>query len=175
MNQLNIAATALAGLFVATPALATLPTPPMASASRVADAYLFYGGAGDIFEITTSNMAQKMATNPNLRAFATMLIADHTNLTNQALATAKGAGLAPPPPELSLMQKQMIAQLATSGANFDRLYLQQQLTAHRQALAMQTSYAANGDVAALRAAAAAALPTIRGHIDQAQRLSREVR
>lgn len=160
---------------LAAPVTAQLPTPPMASAPRVADAYLFHGGAGDIFEITSSMVAQRKATDPNVRAFATMLIDHHTNLTDQTLATAKSAGLVPPPPELSPMQKQMIAQLDAAGANFDRLYLQQQLTAHQQALALQSGYAAGGDVAALRANASAAVPVIRSHIEQVQRLSRGAR
>ncbi len=166
---------AASALLVAASAGAQLPTPPMSSATRMADAYLFHGGAGDIFEITTSSMAQQKSTNANVRAFASMLIADHTNLTDGALAAAKSSGIAPPPPELSPMQKQMIAQLSAAGGAFDRVYLQQQLTAHRQALALQTGHAASGDNPALRAGAAAALPTIRGHIATIQQLQAEVR
>ena len=144
----------------------------MAAAPQQADAYLFYGGAGDIFEITTSMMAQKHASNPQVKAFATMLIADHTNLTNDALAAAKGAGVMAPPPELSPMQKQMITQLMAAGPNFDRVFLQQQLTAHQEALPVQTAYAANGDIPALRSAAAGAVPVVQRHIAQIQRMMR---
>lgn len=164
--------TAVAGLLTAVSANAELPVPPMAAAPQQADAYLFYGGAGDIFEITTSMMAQHHASNPQVKTFATMLIADHTNLTNGALAAAKGAGLMPPPPELSPMQKQMITELMAAGPNFDRVFLQQQLTAHQQALQLQNGYASNGDVAALRSAAASAVPVVQGHIAQIQRMMR---
>ena len=99
-----------------------------------------------------------------------MLIADHTKLTNTALATATGAGLMPPPPDLSPMQKTMIAQLSAAGANFDRVYVQQQMTAHQQALALMRGYASSGDVPALRQTASQAVPTIQGHLAHLQRI-----
>lgn len=175
MKLTNVILMSASAFLFAAPAIAQLPVPAMANAPRQANAFLFHAGAGDIFEITTSMMAQKKAANPNVRAFASMLINHHTNLTNQALATAISAGIAPPPPELSPMQKQMIAQLDAAGPNFDRLFVQQQLTAHRQALALQTGYASSGDVAALRAGASAAVPIIRSHIGEIQQLSRQVR
>ena len=139
-------------------------------------AYLFYGGAGDIFEITTSMMAIQHSQNPQVRAFATMLIDDHTRLTNNALATATAAGVTPPPPELSPAQKAMIGQLIAAGpAGFDRAYLSQQVPAHQMALAMNKGYAARGDVPALRQGAQAAVPVIQGHLAQAQQLLASVR
>ena len=152
------------------PALAELPTPPMEAAPRQADAFLFHAGAGDVFEITSSMMAIQNSRNSDVRAFASMLIADHTKLTNTALATATGAGLMPPPPELSPMQKTMIAQLSAAGANFDRVYVQQQMTAHQQALALMRGYASSGDVPALRQTATQAVPTIQGHLAHLQRI-----
>lgn len=172
MKKIMVLGTAVASLLTAVSANAELPMPPMAAASQQADAYLFYGGAGDIYEITSSMMAQQHASNPQVKAFATMLIADHTNLTNGALAAAKGAGVMAPPPELSPMQKQMITQLMAAGPNFDRVFLQQQMTAHQQALQMQSAYAAGGDVPGLRSAAASAVPVVRGHIAQIQTLMR---
>lgn len=152
-------------------ASATLPTPAQAAAPQQAPAFLFYAGAGDIFEITTSTIALQRSQNPQVRAFASMLIADHTNLTNGSLATAKGAGLVPPPPELSPMQKGMITQLlAAAPADFDRTYLSQQVPAHQMALQLMQGYASGGDVPQLRQAAASASPIVQGHLAQAQQL-----
>jgi putative membrane protein len=156
----------------ATSASAELPVPPMASATQQADAYLFHAGAGDIYEITSSMLAIQKSQNPAVRQFATMLIADHTNTTNVALANAKSAGVMPPPPELSPMQKDMISQLIAAGANFDRVYLQQQAVAHQQALAIQSGYASQGDVPSLRATATSAVPIIQGHLNHVQGMMR---
>ena len=153
------------------PAAAQLPTPPMSSATSQAQPYLFYGGAGDIFEITSSMIALQKSQNPQLRAFASMLIDHHTRLTNAALDTAKSAGVMPPPPELSPAQKGMIGQLiAAPAASFDRTYIDQQVMAHQQALALQQGYAAGGDVPALRQAAQSAVLTVQAHLGQAQQM-----
>ena len=69
---------ALAALAFAVPATATLPTPSDAAAPRQAQAFLFKAGAGDIFEIVTSQMAVQRSASPAVKAFATMRIADHT-------------------------------------------------------------------------------------------------
>lgn len=161
---------AAATLVVAVPASAQLPIPSMAAATQQADAYLFHAGAGDVYEITSSMLAIQTSQNAAIREFATMLIADHTNTTNTALTNAKASGVMPPPPELSPMQKDMISQLIAAGPNFDRVYLQQQITAHQQALALQSGYASSGDVPTLRTAAAGAMPIIRGHITHVQHL-----
>jgi len=169
---------ALAALLsvAAVPAAATLPTPPQGAATREAQAYLFHSGAGDVFEITSSMILLQKSQNPQVRAFASGLIGDHTMLSNTALATAKGAGVMPPPPELSPMQKSMIGQLmSASPASIDRVYLQQQVPAHQQALAINTGYSRSGDVPQLRSAATGAVPHIQQHLTNAQQLLRSTR
>lgn len=159
----------------ASPALAALPAPPQAAAAREAQAYLFHGGAGDVFEISTSTMIVQKSQNPQVRAFASMLIADHTMLSDAALATAKSAGIMPPPPELSPGQRAMITELSNAApAMMDRVFLQQQVAAHQQALALNSGYAGSGDSPALRQAAAAAVPKIQQHLREAQQLLQSV-
>ncbi len=157
-------------------AAAKLPTPPMAAATSQVEPYLFYGGASDVFEITTSMIALQKSRNPEVRAFASMLIDHHTRLTNGALAAAMAAGVMPPPPELTAAQKSMIgALIAAAPATFDRTYLSQQVPAHREALAMTQGYAARGDVPALRQAAQGAVPIIQSHLAQAERMAAMIR
>lgn len=167
-----LSAAALTASVLAVPAAASLPTPPQAAATREAQAYLFHAGAGDVFEITSSMLAIQKSQNPNVRAFATMLIDHHTRTTNQSLAAARQGGVMPPPPELSPMQKDMIGQLhgAAPGAAFDRLYLQQQVPAHQQALQINAGYAQGGDNPVLRQNAASAVPIIQSHLEQAAQL-----
>lgn len=138
-------------------------------------AYLFYGGAGDIFEATAGMMALQHSQNPDVRGFATMIIGDHTGLTNSALATARAAGIMAPPPVLSPPQMGMITQLTTAGPNFDRIFLQQQVAAHEMALAMQQGYAASGDVPALRQAASRTIPVVQAHLARLRQLQAAMR
>jgi putative membrane protein len=137
---------------------------------------MFHGGAGDVFEITSSMILLNKSSNPQVREYASMLIDHHTRTTNLALANAKAAGIMPPPPEMSAMQKSMIGQLhVASPAAIDRLYLQQQVPAHQQALALQSGYARSGDAPSLRQAAQGAVPIVQSHLDQARGMLRTVR
>lgn len=170
----KLAACAL--LVAAVPAAATLPMPSPAAAPQDAQAFLFNAGASDIFEIVTGQMAFMHAANPAVRSFGSMMIGDHTNTTNSALATAMAAGVMPPPPELSPMQKDMVGQLmAAAPANFDRVYLGQQMAAHGQALALMQGYSRRGDVPALRQAAASTVPLVTRHIAQIRQLMASTR
>jgi putative membrane protein len=100
-----------------------------------------------------------------------MLVGDHTTTTQQLMVAARSAGLNPPPPMLLPMQRDMMARLrAASGADFDRVYLDQQVQAHQTALSLHQNYAQNGDVPALRTVAGTAVPIIQGHLDRAQAL-----
>lgn len=165
-----------AATLIAAPAAATLPTPPMAAATQQAQPFLFYAGAGDVFEITSSTILLNKSTNPQVRAYASMLIDHHSRTTNLALANAKAAGVMAPPPEMSAMQKGMIGALhAASPAAIDRLYLQQQVPAHQQALSLMNGYARGGDVPTLRQTAQGAVPIVQGHLTQAQALLRSAR
>lgn len=163
-------------LGLAAPATAALPTPSDSAATSSAPAFLFKAGAGDVFEIVTSQMALTHSANPALRAYAAMLIADHTGVSNSALTTATAAGVMAPPPELSPMQKDMVSQLiAATPATFDRVYLTQQVAAHQQALALMQGFAASGDVPALRSLASSTAPTVQAHLAQAQQMMSALR
>jgi putative membrane protein len=168
LTHVIIAASAALG---ATTASAKLPEPPMSAAPRQAQPFLFHAGASDVFEITTSMIALQRSQNPAVRAYASMLIDHHTRMTSTALANAKAAGIAPPPPILDARRRALITQLlAQQGSDFDRTYLTQQVPAHQEALALMTGYASGGDVPTLRQTAAGAVPTVQAHLTQAQAL-----
>ncbi len=153
------------------PAMAELPAPSPAAAPRQAQAFLYTVGASDIFEATTGMMAVQRSQSADVREFGSMLIDHHTRMTSGALATARSAGVMPPPPELSPAQKAMIAQLSAAGpAQFDHVFLMQQVGAHQQALALLNGYSSGGDVPALRDMARGAIPTVQSHLARAQAL-----
>jgi putative membrane protein len=69
------------------------------------------------------------------------------------------------------MQQRMLDQLRNaSGSNFDRLYMTQQVPAHEMALALHSNYSRSGDTPALRTTAAAAVPVVQQHLDEARRM-----
>lgn len=152
------------------------PPPPIADAAMgsplQAPTYLAMAASGDQFEIQSSQMALQVSQNPAVRSYAQMLIADHTRLSAQTMATARSAGINPPPPSLLPPQQALLDQLrgAGQGPAFDAAYRDAQINAHQQALQLHQNYASGGDVPALRATASQAVPIIQQHLAAAQNL-----
>ncbi len=135
--------------------------------------YVMMAGASDMFEIQSSQIALQRATRPETRQYAQMLIQHHTQTSQQVMAAARASGINPPPPRLLPMQQRMITQLQrASGANFDRVYLTQQVPAHEMALALHSNYARSGDRAPLRTVAGTAVPIVTQHLEQARMMMR---
>lgn len=133
--------------------------------------YVMMAGASDLYEIQSSQMAAQRATRPELRQYAQMLIQHHQMTSRQVMAAARASGLNPPPPRLMPMQRDMLAQLrAASGADFDRVYIGQQVQAHEMALALHSTYASSGDRPPLRTVAGTAVPIVTQHLQEAQRM-----
>jgi putative membrane protein len=166
------AALALALSAGALPALAqTPPPPPPAEAKTTAMPYVMAAGASDQFEIQSSQIALQKSQNADVRKFAQMLIDHHNKTTAATTKAATKAGLTPMPPMLDPGAQPSITELQNaSAADFDRIYLAQQIPAHQAALDLHQSYASGGDKAPLKASARSAVPIVKQHIAAAQKL-----
>jgi putative membrane protein len=150
------------------------PAPPVdINNPLMAPGFLAQAGSANQWEIESSQLALQASTNPAVRNFANMIIADHMRLGQAIGAAASSAGLTPPPPALLPAQQSMLDQLraAGSGPSFDMAYQQAQIGAHQQAIQLMQNYATRGDVPALRTAASQAVPTMQMHLQQAQMLN----
>jgi putative membrane protein len=166
--------------FAVSAAVVSLPVGPNSSVEaqrrgvggRMALAYVTRAAAADRYEIDSSRLAMNRARRQDVRDFARMLMADHMRTTEQVAAAARADGLVPPPPRLEPNQRTMIRLLERTGRpGFDRAYLNQQITAHQEALALHRTQARSG-TGELRRAAAGAVPVVQGHLNQARRLAR---
>ena len=127
--------------------------------------FMMKAAAGDLYETQSSQLALTKSQNAQVRQFAQQMITDHAKTTATLKAQARAAGMTPPTPTLSSMQRDMMAKLRPlTGAAFDREYTMQQGTSHQMALDLNQTYAAGGDTAELRTAASAAVPIIQNHI-----------
>ena len=135
--------------------------------------YMTMAASSDMFEIQSSQLALQASQNPAVRNYANMMIAHHQATTQNLMTAAQSARLTPPTPMLVPMHQQMLDQLrsAGAGASFDAAYKQAQLMSHQEALNLHSGYAQGGDVAALRQVAAAAVPIVQQHLQQAQVLN----
>ena len=153
---------------LAAPAVASLQQhPPGDPTPTMAMPYVMKAGASDQYEIRSSQIALRKSRNAQVRSFATMLIQHHRMTTRDVTAAARRAGLRPGAPMLEPHQQAMIDDLErASPRGFDRTFLDQQRTAHLEALNLHRTYARSGDRPALRQAATKAVPIIQRHLDR---------
>jgi putative membrane protein len=168
---------ALAALMAAlsSPAAAqqmTAAAPMAAPAMLTPETYRTMAMISDSFEIESSRLALQRSGNPRIRNFANMMVRDHSMTSQALMGGMQLAALGGMAPALDDRHAAMLNQLAAaSGPQFDRLYAQMQVMAHREALALHGSYAQAGTDPALRTFAQQVTPHIRHHLATARRLT----
>jgi putative membrane protein len=144
-------------------------TAPMANG---VEAFVTNAAIGDMYEIESSKLALEKSKNADIKAFANMMIKDHTATTAKLKATLASANVkVTPPADLDDRRRGMIENLRAAPADgFDKVYLDQQTAAHQETLSLMKSYADDGDVPALKTLAAATAPIVQQHYDHVQKL-----
>ena len=145
-------------------------------AVKAASAYVMAAGQSDQFEIQEGKLAEQRAQSARVRAVGKQMVQDHTKSTEMVMAAATASGLPEmPPPPLRADQQQELSQLASaSGPAFDRLYVQQQLASHREALTLQQGYSTGGADPNLRGAATKIVPVVQHHLGELEGLQTRV-
>ena len=145
-------------------AAATLAVPAAAQVMTPAE-YVMTAGASDLYEITSSRVVLESTQDPQLRQFAQMMIDHHSRTTAQVKAAAARSRVRAAPPQLNLLQQELVTELrAERGSARDAAYVAQQKASHNQALDVQKAYATEGTAPALKSAAAAIVPVVEQHI-----------
>ena len=127
----------------------------------------------DMFEIQSSKIAAQKLTGP-AKAFAEQMIADHTKTSTQLTAAAKVENI-PLPAEMDSKHQEMIARLNGASTNdLQKRYIDDQVSAHKDAVDLFERYSNGGDDAKLKAWAASTLPALRHHLEMAQNLDKQM-
>jgi putative membrane protein len=143
------------------------PTPDTTSPQGFVDTM----AASDLFEIEAAKLAQAQSKSDKVKAFAAMMIKDHTASSDKlkAAVAEAGGGLTVAPALPGNLQGQL-DQLETAGVNFDAMYAQQQVDAHETALGVLQAQAASGTVAQLKPFAGEVATVVEGHLAEAREL-----
>lgn len=127
---------------------------------------------GDMYEINASKIALERSQSEPVKSFAQQMIDAHDKMTTDLKGVLPPSASQMLPSELDAEHQEMIRNLKeASDEDFNKVYLAQQDDAHKQALTVFRSYAANGDDARLKEFAQNALSSIQGHLDQVATLS----
>lgn len=127
----------------------------------------------DMFEIESGKLAAAKGTSEAVKGIGAALQTDHKKSSDDLKAAAAKADPAiTPAPALTAEQQANLDKLkAASGAEFDRLFGEQQVAAHEKALGVLQAYSAGGDAPALREFATKAATVVQGHLDKAHGLA----
>jgi len=116
----------------------------------------------NMYEIEAAKMALQRSNDAKVKAVAQKILDDHTKAGEEMKAAAAGMTL---PTALDERHKGLLDNLrGASNENFDRVYLEQQQSAHREAIDLFGGYADGGDNAALKAFAAKTRPHLETHL-----------
>lgn len=141
----------------------------MAGDTTSAQGFVNTAAASDMYEIQAGKLAQQKGKSQAVKDFGKMMVSDHTKSTADLKAAASQANVTPAP-QMSAKQKSDMTALEGAGDNFDKIYAQQQVAAHEQALALMKSEASGGDAASLKAFATKTAPVIEKHLALARKL-----
>jgi putative membrane protein len=139
---------------------AALPTDASGFANAVA--------AADLYEVESARLAADKASNAEVKSLAQHIRTDHEKSTSE-LKSAAGTANISVAPKLDAEMQGMLDQLKTAarGADFDKLYIEQQKTAHQKALDLLKGYSSAGDNEALKAFATKTSAAVKSHLDHA--------
>lgn len=150
---------------------AVIAAAPVAVAPKTdldASKYVMKAAASDLYEIESSRVALERSQSGAVRRYAQTMIDHHTMTSQQLTATVRNM----PAPQLEPHQRDMIADLRAAPAEmFDRMYVNQQLASHMNALSVHGGYMKAGDEAALRQLATQATPVVASHLETVWNMS----
>jgi putative membrane protein len=119
-----------------------------------------------MFEIQSGKLAETMGSTPAIKDFGKMLVADHSKSSDALKAAAKKTSpvVALPMVLPTDLEAKLDALKAAKGADFDKLFVEQQTDGHKAALDALKTYAAGGDQTSLKEWATSVIPTVEGHL-----------
>jgi len=151
---------------------ASAPVGQMSAAtmgSNMVSAYVPNAAMGDMYEIQAADIALERTQNARVRELAQMIKTDHTAaeaLQRQAPQAAPDVAI---PSSLDQRRQGLIDNLrSASAADFDRVWIDQQIAAHNEALTLHRGFADQDSPLAEHARSV--VPKIEAHLRQAEAL-----
>ncbi|WP_197424876.1 DUF4142 domain-containing protein [Bordetella sp. N] len=142
-----------------------------ANLARGDQRFLLQAAQAGLFEVAAGKLALAQSTNDDVKAYAQMMVDDHTDVGKalEALAASKGATL---PTEPSRAQQSVLRQLQNSQRNrFDRAFVEKvAVTAHNDAVKLFTNAARNARDGDIKAFAEKNLPILQAHLEKGRAL-----
>ena len=143
---------------------------------NMVSAYVPAAAMSDMYEIQAADIALQRATRADVKALAQMIKTDHT--VGSAAFKAAVPTAAPDvalPTELDQRRKGLLDNLRSAGVgDFDKVYIDQQVAAHQEAVTLHRGFSDKTDAPALAEHARTVLPKIETHLQKAQEIQKAI-
>jgi putative membrane protein len=123
-------------------------------------------------EIEMANMAMQNATNERVKAYATMMIRDHSNASNELKGMAPNKSLTLPTAPMPVHMKHVDMVKGKKGKEFDKSYMSHMVMAHENDVREFEKASNSAKDADVKAFATKNLPILRMHLDSARAISK---
>jgi putative membrane protein len=135
--------------------------------------FVMKAASGGMMEVEASQIAQQNAGHARVKAFADMMVQDHTNANNELKGFASSRGLTIPQDSLMVKHKSMLDEMRKmTGKAFDKHYISMMVKDHNKDISEFEKASDNAKDADLKAWAAKTLPALKKHKDTLQALSK---
>lgn len=125
--------------------------------------FIIQASIGNLQEAAVGRLAAEQAMNPDVKAFARRMVADHSKAEAQLMQLIRARGFQIPreatdPPVEDLMLKN------TPARDFDKIYVHMMVPGHRETVSLFENYALNGKDPDVRTYAQQTLPVLKEHL-----------
>ena len=127
-----------------------------------------HGGGGQ-----RRDRGQERRTRPSPTS-ASRWSSEHGEMNDELAALAKQKGVEPPTSASLTDQAKGAVMSVMPGATFDKQYVSQQLSDHKETLALLEKEASSGDDPDLKAFASKAIPVVQKHITELEALDKQL-
>ncbi|PZR73869.1 MAG: hypothetical protein DLM52_10390 [Chthoniobacterales bacterium] len=135
----------------------------------------------DTVDINAAKLASEKSSNAKVKEFADLMVRDHTSVNEQATALAKKLGVTPEESATSRSlqsggEKMMAKLKKISGAEFDKAYVDNEVSYHEQVLAvLDKTLIPDAENSELKSLLESAQPIFLSHLNHAKELKASLR
>jgi len=136
--------------------------------------FLMEAAQDSMVEIELGKLAQERGSSPEVKEFGERMVEDHTKALEKLKETASEPNVTIPS-ELQAKHKSTVDRFAKlSGEQFDQAYMKHMVQDHKKAVNLFERTAKNAQNAAVKNYASETAPTLREHLELAQKIHGQV-
>jgi len=127
---------------------------------------------GNYAEVDAGKLAQEKGKSDTVKQYGAMLVKDHSEANDKAVAAAKQLGVDPPTGSGVMAKAEYVKLKVLSGDTFDRSFAKGMVKDHQNDIKEYQKESAKSDAAG--SYAKEVLPTLKHHLQEAQSMNQQV-